>query len=322
MRLGGWSTTFVWVVVVLTGGRPAESRDIVYTSSSEHQPEQIWRMRPDGSNPHPATPAVDGAHDSFAVWSPDGRSIAFMSDRLHPGRNAIFIMNADGSDVRQVGPDSIAFQAAPDFSPDGHEMVFSGGGAVLQSALYVMNSDGSGAHRLTHSNELERCPRWSPDGTRILFLGGNEHLRVLEVASGQVSSILPDGMDGYCGDWSPDGAEVAFSSGPHGHLPSLLEVLRLMQSEAPGGIGQEIYVLELGTMKVKHLPQAGPVSLYPRWSRDGRRLVFHAILPPGSVLGPNFRDDPRVSEIYTIAPDGSDLRRLTNNAVVDVHPNW
>ena len=313
----------VSVCLLGLGRAPAPVRDIVYTSSSEGQLEQIWRMAPDGSNPRPMTPASPGVIESFAVWSPDGRTVAFMSNRgLPPGRIAVFTMNADGLDIRAVSPEAAAFQAAPDFSPDGRQIVFSGGSNPLQSALHVMDVDGTGLRRLTQSTEMERCPRWSPDGKRILFLRGNDQLVVLDLTSGEVSSILPAGMDGYCGDWSPDGRSVAFSSGADGQLPSWTEMMQLVRSGQGGTVGQELHVLTLEGMTVRHLPQAGPLSLYPRWSRDGTRLVYHAAQPPGTVLGPQLRDDPRVSELHTIAADGSDLRRLTNNRVRDVHPNW
>lgn len=85
------------------GAAPSPARDIVHTSSSEGQVEQIWRMAPDGSNPQPITPARQGITESFAVWSPDGRTMAFMPNRgPSPGRIAIFAMHADGLAMRRL----------------------------------------------------------------------------------------------------------------------------------------------------------------------------------------------------------------------------
>jgi Tol biopolymer transport system component len=297
---------------------PVPARDVVYTSSSDVQAEQIWRMGPDGSEPRPVTPGTEGVSESFAVWSPNGASIAFMSNRHQPGQPtpAIFIMNADGSEIRKVGPDDVPFQAAPDFSPDGDQIVFSGGASPFETDLYVMGLDGSGVRQLTTSGQMDRCPRWSPDGSQILFLRGNDELLVLDLGSNQVSEVLPPDIEGQCGDWSPDGSKIVFASSPDGQLPSLGEVMAGQRS------GLEIYVLELTTREVVHFPQAGPLSNYPRWSRDGQQILFHGQIPPGEAYGPDYADSPGANEIYAISADGSTVRQVTSNGVLDVHPNW
>jgi hypothetical protein len=63
-----------------------------------------------------------------AGWSPDGRRIAFESDRANlPGRNEIHVMDANGSNVRRVTtlPADAMFDLAPRFSPDGRRLVFT-----------------------------------------------------------------------------------------------------------------------------------------------------------------------------------------------------
>lgn len=306
---------------ILVSGCRAEAvpaRDIVYTSSSEEQPEQIWLMRPDGSGAHPVAPGLAGVHESFAVWSPDGSMIAFMSNRHDPGGTgmAIFVMGADGANLRRVGPDEIRFQAAPDYSPDGRQIVFSGGASPFEADLYIMNADGSGLRRLTDVGGFVSCPRWSPSGATILFSRNIDELRVVDVASGQVSEVLPPGVEGGCGDWSPDGSKLAFSAGPDGQLPKIGE----MDPTRPSG--QELYVFDLVDGAVTHFPEAGPQSNYPRWSRDGGSIVYQCPIVPGADRDAEFAPTREVFEICAMNADGSGIRRITDNSVMDVHPNW
>ena len=319
------------VVLVLLAFSPDSAPDpgpnagpvqgIVYTSSPNGHSEQIWIMNPDGSRARALTPAMDSLNERFPVWSPDGSAIAFLSNRHAPGRArpAIFVMNADGTSAWKVGPDAIPYQGAPHFSPDGRQIVFAGGrmdGGPLKTDLYVMDVYGSEVRRLTDLDGFVSCPRWSPRGDLILFSKDIDQLMVVEVASGRVSNALPAGVEGACGDWSPDGTRLAFSSGPDHQLPSFREVL------TTPSFPQEIFVFDMVHGEVTHLSEAGRHSTYPRWSRDGDRIVFQGHIPPGGQRHAGFMPMPGVSELYTMQADGSDVRRLTHNSRLDGHPSW
>lgn len=321
--LAGHPLTAVPAVLVALAFHPAPEpdRDILYTSAADGKAERIWRMAPDGSEPRALTPPGEGLLERFPVWSPDGRAIAFLSNRHGPGRvrPAVFVMNADGTEARKVGSDALPYQGAPDFSPDGSRIVFAGApidGGPLQTDLYVVDAHGNDLRRLTNLDAFLSCPRWAPDGERILFSKDIDELLVVEVASGRVTEALPAGVEGSCGDWSPDGSRIAFSSGPDGQLPDLREVV------ANPSFPQEIFVFDQASGEVTHLPQAGPHSTYPRWSSDGRWIAFQGHVPPGETRHPGFVPVPGRSEVYVMAVDGSQLRRLTHNSHLDGHPTW
>jgi Tol biopolymer transport system component len=96
----------------------------------------------------------------FPAWSPDGKKIAVVSlvDRR------TFVMDADGSNVRQVTREDAT---NPAWSPDGKKIAVSLRIGFWQ--IYVMNADGSSLRQLTDTQSDNITPDWSPDGKAIVF---------------------------------------------------------------------------------------------------------------------------------------------------------
>jgi dipeptidyl aminopeptidase/acylaminoacyl peptidase len=110
------------------------------------------------------------------AWSPDGRTIVFVSWR--DGNGEVYAMDADGSGPRNLTQNP-AKVVRPSWSPDGRSIAFVSS-RNRQSEIYVMNADGSGKRSLTRhranddlptwSPDRLDLPTWSPDGRRIAFL--------------------------------------------------------------------------------------------------------------------------------------------------------
>jgi hypothetical protein len=118
----------------------------------------IWKMKADGNNLINLTnhPAGDG----LPVWSPDGKEIAFMSDR--EGSLDIHKMNSDGSNVRILTNDS-GSEVDPAWSPDGTKLIFVHDAVGLfNPQIYIMNSDGSGEWTQLTFDGSNRYPAWRP----------------------------------------------------------------------------------------------------------------------------------------------------------------
>jgi dipeptidyl aminopeptidase/acylaminoacyl peptidase len=99
--------------------------------------------------------------DNGPAWSPDGKKVAFRSNRS--GHSDLYVMNADGSGVTQLTADS-ATEGRPAWSPDGMKIAFGRTPSDLMAwELYVMNADGSGVTQLTTNNgSVDPKPAWSP----------------------------------------------------------------------------------------------------------------------------------------------------------------
>lgn len=130
---------------------------------------EVYAMDADGKNLRNLTrhPGIDGYPD----WSPGGSYIMFDSSRggKEPNQDIdIFVMHADGSNVRQIT--RLGFASRPKWSPDGKRITFE---AVVDDGrqVYVVNADGT--HRWQVSKPEPDAAMfvrgWSPDGKRILY---------------------------------------------------------------------------------------------------------------------------------------------------------
>lgn len=186
-----------------------------------------------------------------------------------------------------------------------------------------MDADGTDIRQLTSDSNLDHCGHWASDGASVLVSaadGGENRLMSIELATGIARSVLPDSMEGMCGVWSPDGTKIAFASGPDGHLPSVGELNRM-----PNPV-LDIWLFDVATAAATRLTDNGAVTNYPRWSRDGQRILFQCSRDDTTALAGDTQSPIEITyrrlEICTMAADGSDVRQLTDNLYFDAHPNW
>lgn len=109
------------------------------------------------------------------VWAPDGRRLVFEVHNSRTGdpagRRALFVINADGSEQRQLTPWSLN-GSDPDWSPAGKLILFrSVPGREQHGNLYTVNADGGDLKQLTRypSPRAVFSGSFSPDGKRITF---------------------------------------------------------------------------------------------------------------------------------------------------------
>ena len=147
----------------------------------------IYSMKSDGSDVKRLTnrPGPDGG--PFFSW--DGKQIAFRGKPLSPGTELdnyrallkeglwrpteleLFLMNRDGSNLRQVTKLGGA-NFAPSWHPDGRRLIFASNKADAKGRdfdIYLINLDGTGLERVTYNNTFDGFPMFSPDGKHLVF---------------------------------------------------------------------------------------------------------------------------------------------------------
>jgi Tol biopolymer transport system component len=259
----------------------ADGNRIAFSCKEQHNTwYAICISNTDGTNRQRITKQIQTSAPS---WSPDGQEIAFtrnedVGEYTTYSADDLFVMNADGSNMRQLTRDRNGRHAGqPAWSPDGRQIAYIDGESVPSGqpsrpgGLFVMDADGDNVRRLTRGN-VDTDPAWSPGGNEIAFARcecpntNSLHLDlyVVNVASGATRRLTrTPGVFEATPSWSPDGSRIAFV---RWDLLALVATgtagMYMMNSD---GTGEKL------VHKYKHFV-GGLYSL--SWSPDGRTLAF------------------------------------------------
>jgi dipeptidyl aminopeptidase/acylaminoacyl peptidase len=209
-----------------TGASPSWSPDgtqIAYFDCPSPSPCSIFVMNADGTGVTQITDPEGLGDDYDPAWSPDGSRIAFVRNLTRDGKDHLFLVDPNGSDLFRLthcggfclGPGEFS----PAWSPDGTHIAFASS-ASGSPDIYSITTDGTNdVERLTFtmgSDGNEESPSWSPDGAQIAYEKTNAGGTAGDVwvmnadGSGQTDLTEQFGSDDHTPAWSPDGAHIAY----------------------------------------------------------------------------------------------------------------
>ncbi|MGN6797175.1 MAG: TolB family protein [Gaiellaceae bacterium] len=268
-----------------------DGRRIVFTRVPETGAASIWVVRANtGALRRISPPCPRGgeipacaADDSWPVWSPDGRHLAFqrLAGALRP----------KGSTINTAT-------------------------AIYKDELVVTNTDGTHARTLVWRGPWRgdpQSPAWSPDGKRIVFIGkfmssktngtGCEcrSLWVVNVDGKDLHQILAPGRrPGGRPDWSPDGKTILFRTHP---------------GDDPSGYGANLYTIHPDGSGLRQLTHYAGYErvLEGSYSPDGTQIVFGTT--HDSVGG-------SLPDLFVMDADGTRVRPLTRSRNFESDSDW
>jgi Tol biopolymer transport system component len=294
---------------------PGTNGMIVWLRETARTPARLWVANPDGTAARQVF-AKPRRYDFEGAFSTTDPNLVFWTRASNtPFGEDIFSGNLATGDVTRIRRPRRA-DIAPTVSPDGTKIAYF---AVRRprrldeetppppERIHVMNVDGGGDRAITPRRRRSIDPDWSPDGSRIVYT--EARIRV-DQAQNRLMIMNADGsgrraLTGYGGadevnpKWMPDGASIVFE--------------RLRQR----GNKSDILAMNPDGSGVRTILSTPAWETNPVPSPDGTRILFGSdrdIRRPGR-LSNGF-------ELYTMAVDGADIVRLTNNRQADIFPDW
>jgi serine/threonine protein kinase/dipeptidyl aminopeptidase/acylaminoacyl peptidase len=305
----------------------------------------IFLQRVGGNNPVDLT-ADSPQDDTQPAFSPDGKQIAFRSERDGGG---IFLMGATGESVRRLTD----FGYNPAWSPDGKEIAVATEGVSdprvrgTSSRIWRVDVNTGERHPVPVQGDAVQ-PSWSPSGDRLAYWGvfrpgSHRVIWTVPARGGRAIRVTDDAHVNWSPVWSPDRRYLYFSSDRGGSM----NLWRVPIAESTGEVRgapepvttpapwssllsfsrdgrRAIYATLYGRANIERAPLdpalpsvTGPLSPitqgsrqagYFRVSPDGRRVVLYAASPQ--------------EDLFVAATDGTGLRQLTDDVYKDRNPSW
>src|SRR5216684_4351754 len=281
----------------------------------------IWTADENGGNIQRLT--VNKARDAYPRYSPDGKWIAFSSDRN--GNLDVFIIPAGGGTAKQLTSHS-ADDAVLGWTPDGRGVLFSSQrGEDFMAVLYVVSVDGGMPWRAGPDMGIQAS--FSPDGKRIAYNPkGQVYWRkyyrgayqtdvwIEDVAAKKFTQLTDfDGLDSWP-MWSTDG-DIYFVSDRDGN--GLTNIWRISES---GGKAERVTSFKSGDVRFPSISADGKVIVFEHdfgiWKLDtGSKKVT----PIHLNIDADTQENATESRLFNSEADEYELSPNSRHIIVSVH---
>ena len=264
-----------------------------------------------------------GGQNAEAYWSPDGSKLVFQSTRDGASCDQIYVMNADGSDLRMVSTGR-GVTTCGYFLPDGESIVYASTHLAADECpprpdrskgyvwpvhagydLFLTDSSGVGPKQLTDADgyDAEATVNWAQG--RILYTSmesGDLDLWSMDIdGSNKTRLSTAYGYDGG-GFFSRDGTRIVMRANHPAEGADADRYGELLGQNLTAPMKMEIFVGSADGSGMEQVTDFGCASFAPQFTPDGQHIIFSS----------NKNNcDSREFDLFLMDLDGSNLRQLT-----------
>jgi dipeptidyl aminopeptidase/acylaminoacyl peptidase len=249
---------------------------------------QVWTVPAAGGVAREMTRGEKSA--SAAQWSPDGKTLAFTTERAKEGEQQVWFLYSDGGEAWQVTTHKGGVRGFR-FSPDSKKLLLLAADQpgekeeerkkikddtmvidhdIKMTHLWLYDIEKKEEKRLTEGSFSVSDARWSPDGTRVSYTANPTpkaddsdvtEVWLLAVGTGEKKKLVPGATTSHSARWSPDGSWIAYAGEVEVAAPVQTNLFLI---PAGGGTPRKLtgsFALDAGT---------------PEWSADGKTIYFNS----------------------------------------------
>lgn len=264
-----------------------------------------------------------GGQNAEAYWSPDGTRLVFQSTRDGRSCDQIYVMNADGSDVRMVSTGKGATTCGY-FLPDGKRIVYGSTHERSEECpprpdrskgyvwavhpgydVFVANDDGSELRRLTDAEGYDAEATVNSQTGTIVYTSkssGDLDLWTMKLdGTGKKRLTTSFGYDGGA-FLSPDGQKIVWRANHPSGDEQRQRYKELLDQDLTAPMKMELFVANADGSDARQITQFGCASFAPQFTPDGKHIIFSSN---------RNKCDSREFELFLIDLDGKNLRQVT-----------
>lgn len=267
---------------------------------------------------------TNGGQNAEAYWSPDGKRLVFQSTRDGAGCDQIYVMDADGENVRRIS-DGTGVTTCGYFLPDGKHVLYASTHADVAACparpdrskgyvwavhpayeIYVADLNGKIVRKLTDQPgyDAEATVNWAR--RKIVYTSkasGDLDLWSMNVDGGGKTKLTS--AVGYDGGafYSRDGGRMVWRAHHPTEGSALDRYKQLLGENLTAPMKMELFVANADGSGAKQITNFGCASFAPQFTPDGKRVIFSSN---------KNKCDSREFELFMVDVDGGNLEQVTS----------